>query len=305
MNKNIIPPVDVKLIEQELNEKTFVRKTNKVDNEIYIVNYHNSPNVVREIGRLRELTFSDAGGGTGKEIDLDDLDVSDNSYDQLIVYDREAKIITSGYRFIDCSKVLKGDSDDIELSTRHYFNFSKKFIRQYLPFTIELGRSWVHPDYQSGRTRKGVFALDNLWDGLGAITVNNPQMKFFFGKVTMYSSYNIEARNALLYFINAYFPDIENLVTPIYPINIDSDPREIQDLIRNKHFNDRLKSLNQYLKAHSEFIPPLINIYMKLSPTMKSFGTALNPDFGGVEETGILVTVADIYEEKKERHLKF
>src|SRR5665811_851419 len=154
-NKNIIPPVDIELIEQELNEKTFVRKTNKVDNDIYIVNYHNAPNVVREIGRLRELTFADAGGGTGKEIDLDDFDVSDNCYDQLIVYDREARIIASGYRFMDCSKVINGDSDDIALSTRHYFNFSKKFIRQYLPYTIELGRSWVHPDYQSGKSRKG------------------------------------------------------------------------------------------------------------------------------------------------------
>ena len=303
MNKNIIPPVDIKLIEQELNEKTFVRKTNKVDNEIYIVNYHNSPNVVREIGRLRELTFSQAGGGTGKELDLDELDVSKKCYDQLIVYDRETKIIASGYRFMDCSKVLTGDSDDIAISTRHYFNFSKKFIRQYLPYTIELGRSWVHPDYQSGKSRRGLFALDNLWDGLGAIVLNHPKMKYFFGKVTMYSTYNVEARNALLYFINAYFPDIEHLVTPIHPISVDSDPKEIRELIRNKDFNEGLKSLNQYLKAHGETIPPLINIYMKLSPTMKSFGTALNPDFGGVEETGILVTVADIYEEKKERHI--
>ncbi len=305
MNKNIIPPIDIKLIEQELNEKTFVRKTNKVDNEIYIVNYHNSPNVVREIGRLRELTFSLAGGGTGKELDLDELDVSENCYDQLIVYDRETKIIASGYRFMDCSKVLKGDSADIAISTRHYFNFSKKFIRQYLPYTIELGRSWVHPDYQSGKSRRGLFALDNLWDGLGAIVLNHPKMKYFFGKVTMYSTYNVEARNALLYFINAYFPDIENLVTPIHPISVDSDPKEIRELIRNKDFNEGLKSLNQFLKSHGETIPPLINIYMKLSPTMKSFGTALNPDFGGVEETGILVTVADIYEEKKERHLNF
>ena len=206
---------------------------------------------------------------------------------------------------IDCNRVLNGNSDNIALSTRHYFNFSKKFISQYLPYTIELGRSWVHPDYQSGKTKKGVFALDNLWDGLGAIVLNHPNMKYFFGKVTMYSSYNVDARNALLYFINSYFPDIENLVTPIHPINIDSNLTEIKDLIRSKNFNDGLKSLNQYLKTHGEYIPPLINIYMKLSPSMKSFGTAVNPDFGGVEETGIIVTVADIYEEKKERHLRF
>jgi Acetyltransferase (GNAT) domain len=304
-NNKLISPINIKLIEQELNESTFVRKTNKVNNEIYIVNYHNAPNVVREIGRLRELTFSEAGGGTGKEIDLDDFDTSENCYDQLIVYDRENQLIASGYRFIYCAKVLNGDSTDIPLSTRHYFNFSKKFISKYLPYTIELGRSWVHPDYQAGKSRKGLFALDNLWDGLGAIMIKYPEMKYFFGKVTMYTSYNIDARNALLFFMNAYFPDIENLVTPIHPISIDSDLKEIRELIHNKNFKDGQKALNQYLKEYGESIPPLINTYMKLSPTMKSFGTAVNPEFGGVEETGILVTTKDIYPEKTERHLVF
>jgi len=299
----IIDPVDIKLIEQELNAHTFVRKTNKANNEIYIVNYHNSPNCIREIGRLRELTFSDAGGGTGKEIDIDDFDTSDNCYDQLIVYDREAQLISSGYRFIDCSKVL--GKDRIELSTKNYFNFSEKFITEYLPYTIELGRSWVHPDYQSGNSRKGLFALDNLWDGLGAIMVNNPKMKYFFGKVTMYTSYNVDARNALLCFMNSYFPDNNKLVTPIHPISIDSDLTIIKGLIKDKDFNEGHKALSHHLKEYGEHIPPLINTYMKLSPTMKSFGTAINPEFGGVEETGIMVSVDDIYPEKKERHIDF
>lgn len=302
MIKNIIPPVDIQLIEQELNESSFVRNTNKGNNEIYIVNHHNAPNVIREIGRLREITFTEAGGGTGKELDIDSFDTSKNCYNQLIVYDRESQIIASGYRFIDCATILNSENDNIALSTRNYFNFSEKFINEYLPYTIELGRSWVHPDYQSGN-RKGVFALDNLWDGLGAIILNHPKMKYFFGKVTMYSSYDTEARDALLYFMNAYFPDPENLVTPIHSINIDTDLTEIKNLIQDKEFNDGLKMLNQHLKNYNEKIPPLINTYMKLSSTMKSFGTAVNPDFGGVEETGILVTVTDIYPEKKERHL--
>ncbi len=300
---NTIQPIDIKLIEKELNQDTFVRKTNKLDNEIYIVNHHNSPNVVREIGRLRELTFSVAGGGTGKGIDLDSFDTSENCYDQLIVYDREAQLISSGYRFIYGEKVL--NSGEIELSTKHYFNFSDDFIKDYLPYTIELGRSWVHPGYQSGKSKKGLFALDNLWDGLGAIMVNYPEMKYFFGKVTMYASYNIDARNALLHFMGTYFPDNEKLVIPIHPINMDTDLSQIKELLAGKNFDDGLKALNGFLKDHGERIPPLINTYMKLSPTMKSFGTAVNPEFGGVEETGILVTTADIYPEKTERHLVF
>ena len=300
---NIIPPKNISIIEQELNSATFVRKTNKANNEIYIVNYHNAPNTVNEIGRLRELTFSEAGGGTGKEIDIDDFDTSENCYDQLIVYDRDNQIISSGYRFIYGENVLK--NDEIELSTKHYFNFSDQFITEYLPYTIELGRSWVHPDYQAGKSRKGLFALDNLWDGLGAIMIKYPKMKYFFGKVTMYSSYNVDARNALLYFMNLYFPDKDQLVTPIHPISMDADLSTIQNLLRNKNFDDGLKILNGFLKEYNERVPPLINTYMKLSPTMKSFGTAINPEFGGVEETGILVTTADIYPEKTERHLVF
>jgi putative hemolysin len=300
---NIIPSKNIQLIEQELNENTFVRNTNKANNEIYIVNYHNAPNTVHEIGRLRELTFSEAGGGTGKEIDIDDFDTSENCYDQLIVYDRDNQIISSGYRFIYGKKVLKGGK--IELSTKHYFNFSDEFISDYLPYTIELGRSWVHPDYQAGKSRKGLFALDNLWDGLGAIMVKYPKMKYFFGKVTMYSSYNVAARNALLYFMNSYFPDKDKLVTPIHPIPMDADLSVIKSLLQDKNFDDGLKILNGFLKEYNERVPPLINTYMKLSPTMKSFGTAINPEFGGVEETGILVTTADIYPEKTERHLVF
>ncbi|MDG1475946.1 MAG: GNAT family N-acetyltransferase [Vicingaceae bacterium] len=299
----IIVSDNIKAIELELNENTFVRNTNKANNEIYIVNYHNAPNTVREIARLRELTFSEAGGGTGKEIDIDDFDTSENCYDQLIVYDRDNQIISSGYRFIYGEKVL--NSDEIALSTKNYFNFSDEFIKDYLPYTIELGRSWVHPDYQAGKSRKGLFALDNLWDGLGAIMVNYPNMKYFFGKVTMYTSYNVDARNALLYFMNSYFPDNDDLVTAIHPIDMDADLSDIKALLEGKNFDDGLKALNGYLKEFEERIPPLINTYMKLSPTMKSFGTAVNPEFGGVEETGILVTTADIYPEKTERHLTF
>tara|TARA_R100000750_G_scaffold61901_2_gene54012 strand:- start:21285 stop:22190 length:906 start_codon:yes stop_codon:yes gene_type:complete len=297
-------PIDRDVLEKELTPERFVKKTNKGDNDIYIVNYHNAPNVLKEIGRLRELSFSQAGGGTGKDIDLDKFDTSENCYEQLIVYDREDREIVSGYRFKDCSTAIS-PSGEILLSTKYYFNFSDKFIKEYLPYTIELGRSWVQPLYQAGggSSRKGIFALDNIWDGLGSIIINYPHIKYFFGKVTMYSSYNKQARNALLYFMNSYFPDLENLVTPIHPIEINTDLREIKRLIRDKNFDEGLKSLYQYLKSYGESVPPLINTYMKISDTMKSFGTALNPDFGGVEETAILVTIDDIYPEKKERHI--
>lgn len=316
MNKDlsyILPPVDLALLKKELNKNTFVRLTSKLKNEIYIINHHNSPNVMKEIGRLRELTFATAGGGTGQPIDIDEYDTNDNCYQQLIVWAPDENEIVGGYRFIDCKTAI--NDDKIDLSTKHYFNFSETFIKEYLPKTIELGRSWVQPKYQPANSRRGLFSLDNLWDGLGAIVVNNPQIDYFFGKVTMYEHYDETAKKAVLAFMHAMFPDNEQLVTPINPVHTDIDESEILKLIdlpkgktpeeKQKEFKAALKILQQFVRERGEKIPPLINNYMQLSPTMKSFGTALNPDFGGVEETGILIKISDIYEEKKSRHLDF
>lgn len=299
-----ILPVDRDLIEQELNADRFVRNANKGSNLIYIVNHHNSPNVMREIGRLREITFAAAGGGTGKALDIDALDTAENCYQQLIVYDPEEREIVSGYRFIDGAKVTVDGNSAPSLSTLSYFNFSDDFIQNYLPYTIELGRSWVQPKYQpSVDSKKGLFAMDNLWDGLGAIIVDHPHMKYFFGKVTMYDNYHRQAKASLMYFMRHYFPDPDQLVRPIHALSESENTSEIAGLIEGKDFDEGYRALNQHLKAFGEYIPPLINTYMKLSATMKVFGTAVNPDFGGVEETGILVTVDDIYPIKKERHI--
>lgn len=302
--KEIIAPIDKQIIKNELNKDRFVRTTRKGGNEIYIVNHHNSPNTVKEIGRLREVTFRASGGGTGEEIDLDEYDLNETCYDQLIVWSPEDQEIVGGYRFIKCINTL--NNDDLLLSTSHYFDFTEKFIDEYLPLTIELGRSWVQPNFQPAvNPRKGLFALDNIWDGLGAIVIENPEVKYFFGKVTMYPSYNTEARDFLLYFMHFYFPDNEKLMRPFHPLEQSYNCSDFEKLLTGISFKDGFKVLNSFVKERGEFIPPLVNIYMNLSPTMKTFGTAVNKDFGSVEETGILVTIPDIFEEKKERHLVF
>lgn len=299
----IIPPISRELILKELSDNKFVRNTNKGNNEIYIINHHDSPHVMKEIGRLREVTFATAGGGTGNPIDIDELDTCENNYDQLIVWSPEDKEILGGYRFFDCTKMDK-DLVKIDLSTKHYFNFSTQFEQEYLPTTIELGRSWVQPDYQPSATnRKGLFTLDNLWDGLGALIVLNPKTNYFFGKVTMYTDYNSEARDILLSFMNFYFPDKENLVTPIHPLPIKHNTSDFIHQIEDMAYKEAHKILGEKLKELGERIPPLINSYMNLSDTMKTFGTASNHDFGGVEETGILVTITDMHKSKTERHI--
>lgn len=302
--QNIIEPVTKELIKSELNSDRFLRKTRKGDNEIYSINVHNAPNTLREIGRLREVTFRASGGGTGLDCDLDEFDTNEICYDQLIVWSPEDEEIVGGYRYILCEKAIDKTSGEIHLSTSHYFDFSERFVRDFLPDTIELGRSWVQPNFQPGvNPRKGLFALDNIWDGLGAIVIQNPHIKYFFGKVTMYPSFNTEARDFLLHFMHRYFPDKDQLMKPFHPLVQDYDHNYVENQLKGLDFKDGFKVLNSYVREHGENVPPLVNIYMHLSPTMRTFGTAVNPDFGGVEETGILVTIADIYQEKKERHI--
>jgi hypothetical protein len=298
----ISPPVPLDLIQKELTKDRFIRTTNKGSNEIYIINHHNSPNVMHEIGRLRELTFASAGGGTGQSIDIDKYDTSENCYNQLIVWAPESKEIIGGYRFIDCSKIK--DTEPLELATQRYFNYSDQFKKNYLPYTVELGRSWVQPNFQpSNISRRGIFALDNLWDGLGSIVVDNPHIKYYSGKVTLYSSYNKEARDALMYFLNYFFNDPDGLISPVEAVSISSDIEEFKENLVGLDYKQGHKLLNNFVRDRGENIPPLINNYMSLSPTMRSFGTVLNQYFGEVEETMILVKIEDIYAEKKSRYI--
>ncbi len=301
--KRIIPPISVDLIKKELTKDKFIRRTNHGGNLIYCITAHDSPNVMREIGRLRELTFRSAGGGTGEEIDIDEFDTAPVPYKQLIVWNPKREEIVGGYRFILGSECIV-NNNKVNLATSRLFNFNEKFINEYLLYTIELGRSFVQPNYQSsGIERKGIFALDNLWDGLGSLIVIFPNIKYFFGKVTMYPNFNRNARNLILYFLKKYFGDEENLVTPIEPILIEANNKDLEMEFTGSNYHENYKILSQKVRSFGEIIPPLINSYMNLSPTMKVFGTALNREFGNVEETGLLITINDIYNAKKDRHV--
>ena len=301
----IIEAISKSILKEELNRSGLIRTTRKGDNEIYIVNNTNAPHVIQEIGRLREITFRASGGGTGLSIDLDEYDLGEYAYEQLIVWSPEDEEIIGGYRFAFCERALDKEGN-IHLSTTHYFDFTEAFISQYLPYTIQLGRSWVQPNFQpTVNPRKGLFALDNIWDGLGVLVREHPEIKYFFGKVTMYPNYDTASRDFLLHFMHTYFPDRESLMKPFHPLIQEYDRAYADSQLLGLDFKDGFKLLNAHIREKGEFIPPLVNIYMNLSPTMKTFGTAVNPEFGGVEETGILVTITDIFPEKKERHMAY
>ena len=304
MEQPIIAPVSLDLIKSELIPSRKLRDTNKSHNEIYVIDHHNSPNVMREIGRLREEAFRDSGGGSGLEMDIDEFDTMENPYKELIVWDPEAEKILGGYRYILGSDIKLDENGQPLLATAHMFSFSEKFINEYLPYTIELGRSFVAPEYQSSKAgTKALFALDNLWDGLGALAIQHPNMRYFFGKMTMYPEYNREARDLIQHFLFKHFEDKEKLVVPVEPLVIET-PAEIMDAILTEaEFKEDYKLLNAEVRRHGVNIPPLVNSYMSLSPTMRMFGGGINHEFSEAEETCIMISFDDIYDAKKARHI--
>ncbi len=299
--KEVIQPIAKDKIKKELTRDKFLRNTNYGENELYIITYHDSPNLVKEIGRLRELTFRKAGGGTGKDMDLDSFDTCETPYKQLIVWDPKEEELMGGYRFKVCDRT----TDPQKLATYKLFNFSDKFIHDYLPYTIELGRSFIQPSFQStGSVKKTVYALDNLWDGLGAFVVDNPHSKYFFGKVTMYPHFNQKARDLILHFLDKEFPDGRHLVSPVKAEGKKTPEEELDHILSGETFDQNKRILTKEVRKLGENVPPLINAYMNLSRSMMIFGTSINIPFGNVEETGIMITIKDVYPEKVDRYVE-
>ena len=304
----VIPQVDKELIKEELTKDIFFRKTNKGGRDIYITTAHQSPNIMREIGRLREISFGAEGGGSGKDCDIDEFDIAPepHCYKQLFVWDPVDEEIIGGYRYILGNDIFIDSSGELLSATAGLFYFTDKFKENYLANTLELGRSFVRPDYQPTQSlRKGMFSLDNLWDGLGAMAKTHPEIKYFFGKITMYPSLDIKARDYILYFYKKHFPDNEGMVYPKEPVEIETDYNELVKLFNGRSYKEDYLILVKAIRERNEHLPPLVNAYMNLSSTMKSFGTSVNTHFSNVEETGILVTIEDIYPDKKQRYMHY
>ena len=304
--KDIIAPVPKELLRAELTEDKLLRFTHRSDNEIYIVTAYDSPKLMREIGRLPEIAFRAAGGGTGKEVDIDEFDTMEVPYKQLIVWNPENNDIIGGDRYIYGKDVRFDEKGEPIIATAHgMFNFSEKFLKEVLPYTVELGRAFVALEYQSTRMgAKSLFALDNLWDGLGALTVVIPEVKYLYGKVTMYPSYLTKARDMILYFLKKHFPDKEGLVKPVTPLQLETDEDELAAIFSKDTFKEDYRILKQEVHKFGLAIPPMVNAYMGLSPTMKIFGTAVNYDFGNVEETGLLIAVDELQDSTRMRYIE-
>lgn len=303
----IIPPVPRDLIKKELSNRNFLRHTNYGGKDIYVTTAHLSPNIMREIGRLREISFATEGGGTGKEVDIDEFDTLPEPYcfKQLFVWDAENEAIVGGYRFLHGSNMFRSVDGSIYTPTAELFHYTDEFVKNYLPYTLELGRSFVQPEYQPGNNlRKGMYSLDNLWDGLATLAVEIPETHYYFGKITMYPQMDRKAKDMILYFYQKHFPDKDGLVWPVDPLTIETDYNELHTLFSGHNYKEDYQILLKSVRALGASVPPLVNAYMNLSSTMRSFGTSYNHAFGETDETGILVSIRDIFPEKRARYIE-
>lgn len=303
--KEVLAPIDRKILKQELEKCHFLRPTHKAGNLIYDITAHEAPNVMLEIGRLRELSFRSGGGGSGQEVDIDYFDTMEHPYHQLIVWDPEGEAIIGGYRFLLGSDTRLMANGQPNVVGAHMFHFSDEYIKNYMPYTTELGRAFVQPAYQNIEAGvKSMFALDNLWDGLGALVFNDPSIKYLIGKVTIYPKYNAIARDLIYEYLNRFFPGNLNLIITKHPIKTCPAAQETADRIfmgDDQKLN--YKILQKAVRELGETIPPLFSAYIGLSPSMQTFGTGINDEFADIYDTGIMITVADIFAEKKERYI--
>ena len=294
----IIPAVETSLLLKEL-EGHLLRPSNKADNLIYDITSHECPNVMREIARLREISYRDGGGATGKEMDIDEMDLMDKPYHQLIVWDPEHQQIIGGYRYLVGSDAEIRDGQPF-ITSAHLFHYSERFIRDYLPNTIEFGRAFVQPMYQQREMGvKALFALDNIWDGIGAVMHNHPEVRWMIGKVTIYPDYNLTARNLIYDYLHRYHRGEEGLFEPYHPLPVPviDSPFTGDDPQENYHI------LQRAVREQGTVIPPMFSAYLNLTNDLQFFGNAINDELANVYETGIMVDLQTVYPEKKERYI--
>ena len=304
MDEKIIDPVRRELLLAELTPDRKLCDTNKADNEIYVVDGNEAPNVLQEIGRLREIAFRDSGGGTGRSVDLDEFDTDPaHPYKQLIIWDPEARAILGGYRYILGPDIQLQEDGQPHITSSHMFHYSDQFIQDYLPHVMELGRSFVAPEYQSSKAgAKAIFALDNLWDGIAAVILGHPGILYFLGKMTIYPSYDKTCRELIQHFLWKHFPDPEELARPKRPVPVESDERLLDLILHDDDYKADYRNLKDAVRKLGFNIPPLVNSYMNASPTMKMLGTGINDEFFDCYDTGIMISFEEMYADKRDRH---
>lgn len=293
--KSIIKPIDRKILKLQLKEAPLLGITND-GKKIFILTYNGFPEVIREVARLREITFRGVGEGTGNRLDMD---LYDKLYRHIVLWDEENLEVVGAYRIGVCEELLlKHGTEGLYTST--LFNFSDNFKKK-LPFALELGRSFVQRKYWNS------YSLDYLWQGIGAFLYNHPETKYLFGGVSLSGSYNTEAKELLVFFYTKWFKGPFDMVTAKNHYSINPNKLEsLEATFPGVDYKSELKILKQSLKMFGFSIPTLFKQYSELCSdngcSFLDFG--IDYDFNSCIDGFIFIEVDKIKPHKRERYIR-
>ncbi len=280
------------ILETELLGAELLGKTAD-GHSIFLAEYAASPMLMREIGRLREITFREIGEGTGKEIDLDEFDAW---YEHLILWNTAKREIVGAYRIGNPSAIEKKHGK-ASLYTSTLFHFSKE-LQNVLPRSLELGRSFIRREYWNSQ------ALDYLWHGIGAYLAKHPDIEYLFGPVSISGEYTREAINCIVFYFTKWFDSKLFSVEPVIPFGL-SSARNLSSLMAGKEAQEDFMILKRKLREQGLQVPTLLKQYSELSDSggvhFLSFG--IDAAFGNCVDGFILVEVSKIKESKKRRYI--
>lgn len=290
--KTIAHPEDVGVLAAEIKTATELGRT-RDHNAIVLCNYYDHPHVLREIGRLRELTFRMVGEGTGAKRDLDNFD---HRYDHLVLWDERNLCIAGAYRV---GRPTPEHEQGFGLYTAELFDYQDA-ITPYLEQTLELGRSFVHPNYW------GKASLDYLWQGLGAYLSNHDNIRYLIGPVSLSAQYPKELRNELTLFYRRYYASRSPLALGKHPLNISPGTLEkFESDYKGLTQRDAFEKLQRSFFYHKVKFPVLFKQYAALfdDDGFQLLDFSIDSDFGDCIDGLFIADLTLMKPAKRERYL--
>lgn len=289
----LIDPVPPEALEEELGKDKLILSFRGV--EVYALAGEEAPRTMREIGRIREREFRAVGAGRDVETDLDDLDFGLGAYRQLIAWDPEQRELVGAYRYLLCADA-SGDPSLARMRTARLFDFSPAFVRDYLPYAVELGRSVVNRE-----AKRAIMGLYTVWSGLGALMKEYADLRYFFGNFSVYSSYPRRARELLLRFLELNYGERIGLLRPKAGLEWEYERAGAFPFVGDKSADH--SALVAEFSALGQSVPPILLSYLGATDDLRYLGTARDADFGGALECAILVPFATVNEKARSRFI--
>ena len=294
--KRIARAEPIEKLHKELQQAKKIGAT-RDNNEIYLLDYHRDSAVLREVGRLRELTFREVGEGTGQKRDTDNYD---RHYKHLVLWNVKNKEIAGSYRLGEGQSILarrgmKG------LYTSSLYRFEPA-MEKYFNEGVELGRSFVAPQYW------GKACLDYLWQGLGAYLAHNPQIRYLIGPVSMSAEYPRELMDMLVYFYHRYYACPEHLAKANHPYLLSTERMEqLANHFGEHNADDAFDFMQQYFVQKGHRLPVLFKQYTALFEPggFQSIVFSRDPNFGDCLDGLCMADITKLKINKRKRYIGF